>query len=145
HVIIDYLDGQAPEGARLAPAQEPDRHRALRIVALATGLADKAVALFYELRLHERVSEVWQERCRAQVLSTLDVLEADKAGRESPFWFGERIGHADIAVAAALRHAGEAHPDLIRLEGHPALRRHAETMEAMPVFREISQPFIAPA
>lgn len=145
HVILDYVDGLVPPERRLYPSDEPERHRAMRVAALATGLADKAVSLFYELRLHEQVSPSWVERCRSQVSSTLDVLEMERAARPGDYWFGGRIGHADIAVAAALRHAGESHPDLVGLDRRPALSAHAARMEALPVFREISQPFTPPA
>jgi glutathione S-transferase len=145
HVILDYLDGLMPPQRRLYPQAEPERHRAMRVAALATGLADKAVSLFYEKHLHSAASAVWEERCRGQIAGTLAVLEEDRASRSTAYWFGDRIGHADIAVAAALRHAGDSHPDLVRLEEHPALQAHAAGMEALPLFREISQPFIPPA
>ena len=51
--ILDYLDGQVPAARALFPRQEPARHRALRVAALATGMAEKAVSLFYELRFHD--------------------------------------------------------------------------------------------
>lgn len=144
HVILSHLDALvSPERVLLPPG--PERHSALRVIGWATGLADKAVSLFYEKRLHSVVSEVWAQRCRSQLLGALAALEADRAARSGEYWFGGRIGHADIAVAAALRHAGESHPDLIRLDDHPALQAHAAGMEALPVFQEISQPFIAPA
>ena len=73
------------------------------------------------------------------------MLEADRAERSTPYWFGDRIGHADIAVAAVLRFIGEAHPGLVSLADFPALNTHATRMEALVVFQEISQPFIAPA
>lgn len=144
HVILDYVDGLVPPERRLYPTVEPERHRTMRIAALATGLADKAVSLFYELRLHEKASPAWAERCRAQITGTLAVLETETAARPGAYWFGDRIGHADIAVAAALRHVGESHPDL-PVGDHPALAAHAAHMEALPVFCEISQPFIPPA
>lgn len=145
HAILDYLDSLVPAGERLFPVAEPARHRALRIAALAVGLGDKAVSLFYELRLHEQVSETWAGRCRGQIAGTLELLEADYAGRAGKGWFGERIGHADIALACVLRFAGEAHPALVALADYPALSAHAARCEALSVFREISQPFIAPA
>src|SRR5262245_8132755 len=52
HIILDYLDGRMPAERVMFPVEEPARHRALRIAALATGLGDKAVSLFYEKRLH---------------------------------------------------------------------------------------------
>jgi glutathione S-transferase len=72
------------------------------------------------------------------------VLEADRAGRTSPFWFGERIGHADIVVACALRFTREAHPALFGEGRWPALAAHADHCEALPVFCEIVQPFSPP-
>lgn len=145
HLMLDYLDGLVPADKRMFPTAEPLRHQALKISALATGLGDKAVSLFYERRLHEKVSDVWAGRCRRQIEAVLGVLEADRAERSTPYWFGDRIGHADIAVTAVLRFIGEAHPGLVSLADLPALDAHATRMEALPVFLEISQPFIAPA
>jgi glutathione S-transferase len=144
-VILDYLDSVVPAERAMFPASEPARHRALRVAALATGLADKGVSLFYEKRLHREVSDVWVARCRSQIADVLGVLEADRAVRATTFWFGEQLGHADIAVAVAMRFVGEAHPDLMSLADFPALAAHAARLEAMPVFKSISQPFIPPA
>ena len=145
NLILDYIDSLVPPARRMSPQAEPDRRRALKVVALATGLADKAVALFYEKVLHTEVSPVWVDRCRSQIAATLAMLEADRVARPGAYWFGEEIGHADIAVAACLRHAMEAHPGLIDLDANPALAAHVARLEALPVFQEISQPFIPPA
>lgn len=142
--IIDYIDGLVPAERRLLPQVEPERRRALKVMALATGFADKSVSLFYELHLHETPSAYFVERCRSQISTVLSALEADRAGRPEQFWFGW-MTHADIAVACAWRHVSEAHPGLIDPAAWPALAAHAAAMEAMPVFQEISQPFIAPA
>ncbi len=97
-------------------------------------------------KLHDKVSDLWVERCRSQILGTLlAVLDADRAARPSEYWFGDRIGHADIIVATMLRHLSEAHPGLVALADYPALKAHWERMESLPVFKEIQQPFIAPA
>ena len=145
HLILDHLDSLMPEERRMFPTMEPARRRALKVAALATGLADKAVSLFYERRLHAEASDLWVARCRAQLSGALAALEADRAGRPTPYWFGERIGHADIAVTCALRHMTDSHPDLFALADYPALSAQAERCEALPVFREIQQEFIAPA
>ena len=145
HVILDYLDGLVPPEKALFPRTEPARHQALKVAALASGFADKAVALFYEKVLHKEQSEAWVARCTAQMLDTLAALEADRAARSSAYWFGEEFGHADIIVATALRHFSEAHPGFVDMAHYPALSAHAARMEAMPVFQEIQQPFIAPA
>ena len=145
HGILDYLDSLVPADLAMFPAAEPARHRALKIAALATGLADKAVSLFYEQRLHGEVSAFWVERCRAQIGAVLVALEADRADGTDAYWFGPRIGHADIAVTAALRFLAEAHPGLASMAEFPALAAHAARLEALPAFQAIQQPFIAPA
>lgn len=145
HAMLDYLDGLVRPEEALFPRQEPERHRALRVAALAMGLAEKAVSLFYELRLHDRISETWAGRCRGQISGVLAALERERAERRGDWWSGERIGHADIALACALRFANDAHPDLVVLSDHPALEAHSARCEELEVFRAISQPFIPPA
>lgn len=143
--ILDHLDELAGAERALHPRAGPARRESLRVAALASGIADKTVSLFYERRLHEAASATWEERCLKQIRGTLAALEADRAGRAGPYWFGARIGHADIAVAASLRHMRDSHADLADLAAWPALAAHSERLEAMPVFREISQPFVPPA
>ena len=145
HSILDYLDSLVPAGRRMFPVAEPARHQALKITALATGTAEKAVSLFYEKVLHKEASEVWTTRCRTQISAALAALEAGRAAQKTDYWFGDRIGHADIAVAAALRFIGDAHAGLVPMAEFPALAAHAARLEALPVFRTISQPFIPPA
>jgi glutathione S-transferase len=145
HAILDYLDGLVPADKALFPRTEPARHQALKVAALASGFGDKAVSLFYERFLHKEQSETCVARCTQQMLGALAALEADRAGRKSKYWFGEAFGHADIVVATVLRHFSEAHPGFVDMARYPALSAHAARMEAMPVFQEISQVFIAPA
>lgn len=142
--ILDHLDGLVPPEKRLLPQAEPARRQALKVMTFATGLADKGVGLFYELHLHETPSAFFVERCRLQISTVLAALEAERAARPGTYWFGG-ITHADIAVACAWRHVDEAHPGLIDPAAHPALAAHCAGMEALPVFQDISQPFIAPA
>ena len=79
HSILDYLDSLVPADRRMFPAAEPARRQALKITALATGTAEKAVSLFYEKVLHKEVSEVWTARCRTQIAAVLAALETDRA------------------------------------------------------------------
>ena len=120
------------------------RRRQLRIVALATGLGDKAVSLVYERVLRKEQLKLWVERCEVQIGGVLEVLEKERAAVATPYWFGERIGHADIAVACVLRFTGEAHPDLFDAR-YPALTAHAARCEALPPFQEIVQPLAPPS
>jgi glutathione S-transferase len=142
--ITDYLDELVgPERAMIA-ARGPARRHALKICALASGLGDKAVSLLYERVLRKEPSKIWVDRCEAQVGGVLEVLERERDGVITPYWFGERIGHADIAVACVLRFAREAHPALFPAARYPALAAHAEACEALPVFAEFVQPLQPP-
>jgi glutathione S-transferase len=143
--ILDHLDEiVGPSRAMIADAGTPRRH-ALKVCALATGLADKAVSLIYERVLHQTISDQWVARCRTQIADVLTVLETSRADRASPYWFGATIGHADIAAACALRFTREAHPGLFDEARWRALAAHATRCEDLPEFRAISQPFLPPS
>jgi len=142
--ILDYLDELVgPDKAMIAPRGEA-RRRHLRTIALATGLGDKSVSLVYERVLRKEQSKIWVARCEAQIGGVLEVLEMERAAVATPYWFGERIGHADIAVACVLRFTGEAHPQLFDAR-YPALQAHAARCEALPPFWEFVQPLAPPS
>lgn len=142
--ILDALDDRVGAERALLPRSGPIRRDGLRIAALATGLADKAVSLLYEhvLRKPELRSAVWAERCAAQIRETLALLEVDRARRATPFWLGDWLSHADIAVACALRFSREAHPELLGSCVGPALSAHATRAEALPAFQAVVQPLL---
>ena len=136
--ILDSLDELVgPEKAMMAERGDL-RRRQLRICALGSGLADKAVSLIYERVLRKDQLELWVERCEAQIGGVLEMLETEREAVATPYWFGERIGHADIMVACALRFTSEAHPQLFDAR-YPALQAHAARCEALPPFQEILQ------
>jgi glutathione S-transferase len=142
--ILDAIDDRVGPERALLPRSGPVRREGLRIAALATGLADKAVSLLYEhvLRKPELRSALWAERCAAQIRDTLAALEAARARETTPFWFGAAPTHADIAVACALRFSEEAHPELLRGAIGPALSAHAARAEALPAFQAVVQPLL---
>lgn len=143
-MILDYLDELVgPERAMLASHGEM-RRRHLRLCALATGIGDKAVSLVYERVLRKEQLNLWVERCEAQISGVLDVLEHERAEVKTPYFFGERIGHSDIAVACVLRFTREAHEHLFDARRYPALIAHAKVCEALPYFMEIAQPLAPP-
>lgn len=145
HMMLDYLDSLVPEP--LFPRDEPARHHALKIAAMGTGLAEKAVSLFYEHRLHDTPSPVWIARCHSQIAAVLAALEASLIARPhpGPYWFKDRIGHADIAVTCALRFVADTNPALFNAVTYPTLNANAARIEALPAFRAIAQAVVAPA
>lgn len=142
--ILDWLDEAAGPERALIPANGQEQRQALKVCALATGLGDKAVALVYERVLHEHTSDVWLTRCQTQIADVLAALEADRAGRRTEYWFGNAIGHADIAVACVLRFLREAHPAVFDKTRWPALDGHTVRCEALAAFQAVVQPFYPP-
>ncbi|WP_266016953.1 glutathione S-transferase family protein [Brucella intermedia] len=143
--ILDYLDEIADGKPPLIAPKGAERRQALKICALSTGLADKAVSLLYEGLLRSEKSNVWVERCETQIARVLDVLENDLSERKSPYWFGDDIGHADIAATCALRFLREAHPHLFDEQKYPSLAGLAARCEALAPFQEIVQPLAPPS
>jgi glutathione S-transferase len=139
-VILDYLDELVGPERAMVPRSGPLRRRVLNFCALSTGLADKAVSLFYETLLHQPPSQIWLDRCRAQITDVLGWLEACRAGVTAPYWRGPAIGHDDIAMACAIRFTREAHPGLFDAARYPQLAAHADRCEALEAFQAICQP-----
>ena len=109
------------------------------------GAGDKSVSLVYESVLRREQLKLWVDRCEAQITGALDALEQERAAIKTPYFFGMRIGHADIAVACVLRFTSEAHSRLFEPARYPALSAHAAHCEALPAFKEIVQPLVPPS
>ena len=143
-IILDYLDDLVGPEKAMLPRGGAERRRHLRICALASGLGDKAVSLLYERVLRKEQLALWVERCQAQITDVLSVLESERARVTTPYWLGDRIGHADVAVACVVRFTREAHPQLFDASRYPALAAHSERCEALAPFQEIVQPLALP-
>jgi glutathione S-transferase len=144
HIMLDYLDSRVPTAKRLFPQSEPQRHQCMRVCGFATGIGDKTVSLFYEIRLHSAVSDLWVARCQGQIRDTLAMLERERAAIPGDFWVGDRLSHADIAMTCIARFVMEAHPGLVDPAELPALTADAQRFEALPEFQRIKQVFIPP-
>lgn len=142
--ILDYLDEQAGPAKALIAASGPERRAALKRVALATGVADKAVSFFYMRIFASDVDAGFAERSRAQITEGLAALDAECAGRAGNWWHGETPGHDDIAVACVARFVSEAWSDLVSLGDYPALAAHCAAAEARPEFMATAKPFDPP-
>ena len=142
--ILDYLDELAGPQAALIAQNGVERRRALRIISLATGIADKAVTLVYSRLFHGSQSPDFVARCQAQISDAMAELEASGAAHRQAWWFGAAPGHADIAVACVLRFVSEAHPALIEFAEYPALSRHCAQAESLLCISAVMQVFTPP-
>jgi len=140
--ILDALDEMVGPTRALLAREGAARRDGLRVMALATGTADKAVSLLYEPLHHDHPSERWIARCKLQITDGLRALEADRAARPTDWWLGSALSHADVAVACMLRFLREAHPELFDEARYPRLAAHAARCEARTSFRQIAQPIV---
>jgi glutathione S-transferase len=131
--ILDYLDGLMPPGQRLLPPDEPDRHRVLRIEAVALGLAEKLYERGFEFARRDQTKRdaAVIERVEQQIVSALSWLEAVQP---APWVYGDRITRADITAAIAVTYMREKHPVLVTRAQHPSLAAHCTHCEGLAEF-----------
>jgi glutathione S-transferase len=141
-VILDTLDHFVSPSSCLLPSDPLLRRKAMRICGLASGISDKAVSLTYETKFHDAPNAKLAARIETQIRGVLALLETERSEVSSAHWIHDRLTHADIAVAASLRHLFEAQTDRFTADDYPALARHCASCEALGVFQKISQPFV---
>jgi glutathione S-transferase len=142
--ILDYLDDRAGPTRALLPVTGAERRRALKLMAVAIGGAEKGVLQLYEqaFRPPEKRHDGWVARCRSQSDAALDLLEREAAASNDAWFVGDRITQADITIACVTTFLTDAlglDPSL-----RPALMRRVGACETLPAFREIRLPFAAP-
>ena len=109
--ILDYLDELAGAERALLPRSGQARRTALRLIAIATGAAEKGVLQVYEtvFRPAEKRHKPWLARCRTQMHAALDELEHASAARANEPWLlGSAITQADITVVCAFDFLSDA-------------------------------------
>lgn len=96
-VILAYLDHKAG-GGRIVPVDAEAKFASMRLEALADGIMDAALLVFYESRFRpeERRHPDWVARQRAKIDRTLTALEAE------PPASGVEPTTGTIALACAL-------------------------------------------
>lgn len=136
-VLDDMVGG---ERAVLARRGE-DGRESLRIAAMAAGVADKGLSLLYERVLRETAFPLWVDRCRLQIVETLDLLEAERQLRPTVYLFDEDLSHADVMLTTMWGFISEALAGEFEWDRWPALTAHAGRCEAVPAFGAIRQAF----
>ena len=143
--ILDYLDDRVGRDRALLPVTGAPRRKALRLMALASGAAEKGVQQVYEVafRPADKRHEPWVQRCREQMLGALAELERAAADIEGDDWLiDEGITQADVTVACVFAFLSEAVS--LPADDYPALRKHSARCERMPAFKTVKLPFQAP-
>jgi glutathione S-transferase len=141
--ILDWLEHET-EGAPLLPPAGRDRREAMRLIGLASGAADRGVAMVLERLFHSeaRRSQALLDRGVVQIEGALAALDAACAQRDGRWLVGDAMTLADITVACYATYLKDAVPlDLARW---PALAAHVARCESLDVFRAYYAPFYLP-
>jgi glutathione S-transferase len=78
------------------------------------------------------------------VLGTLQLLESEFAALQRPFFLGDQLSHADIAVSCALTLLRDGLPGWLDPTPFPRLHDLQSRCEALPIFQQTFQMFDAP-
>ena len=144
--ILDYLDDRAGRGGALRPVTGAPRRRALHLMVLATGAAEKAVLQLYEtaFRPEDKRHAPWLERLSAQMQGALAQLERAAAAIEGDDWLvDEALTQADVTVACVFSFIDEALA--LPAKSYPRLRAHVARCEKLPAFKAYRLAFQPPA
>jgi glutathione S-transferase len=149
-MILEHIDDVVGPERALMPPGGPARREALRILAFATGAAEKAIQIVGErvFRPEHLRYAPYVERCRTQMRGALGELERVCVQAGEREWLiadpsvSGRITQADITLACFVTYAREAVPEPI--DDFPALRARVDRYQALPVFQRYYAPFFQP-
>lgn len=145
--ILDYLDERAGPERALLPRSGPERRRALNLMAMATGAADKGVLQIYErvFRPEDKRHAPWTNRCRVQMSGSLAGIDRYLGEQGASQWLvGRRMTQADITCVCVFTFLDDAlrvGSDAVMFSSLAAL---AARCESLPVFQETRVPFLLP-
>jgi glutathione S-transferase len=145
--ILDYLDEQAGPDRALLPGCGEPRREALRIMAIASGAAEKGVLQVFErvFRPLEKRHEPWVARCRTQMEGAL--LELDRCYRAcAGDWpVAQRMTQADITTVCVYTYLNDALGVGRDDSTYPALAALARRCEKLPAFSSVRLAFDPPS
>lgn len=144
--VLDYLDERAGEAKALLPRSGLSRRQSLRIMAIATGAAEKGVSMVYEraFRPAEKRHQPWVDRCRSQVLGAFAELEKICAARKGEWLIDNRITQADITLSCVFTFLRDTMQLTADNAPYPCLWTHVNRCEALPEFMSVYEPFFVP-
>lgn len=134
-LILDYLDTLVTPDACLTPnGHAGNRFRFRNALSIATGVAEKSISVFYELRRPEelRHAPVMANASR-QVKDGLDWLEARVAGT---WMWGETMTQLDVSTVCYREFIRIATPDLFAALDCPRIEDIAARAGELEAFRK---------
>jgi glutathione S-transferase len=143
--ILDFLDECAGTDRALLPRSGKERREALRIMAAATGAAEKGVTQVYEtvFRPAEKRYQPWLDRCNTQMHAALAELDRLSQARLGGWFIGNRMTQADITATCVYTFLADA-LTINRTAAYPGLAAIAQRCEALPEFRSVKADWFPP-
>jgi glutathione S-transferase len=143
--ILDFLDECAGTDRALLPRSGKERREALRIMAAATGAAEKGVTQVYEtvFRPAEKRHQPWIDRCNTQMHAALAELDRLSQARRGEWFIGNRMTQADITATCVYTFLADALA-INRTAAYPGLAAIAQRCEALPEFRSVKADWFPP-
>jgi glutathione S-transferase len=149
--ILDFLDDSVGPERALIPRSGKQRREVLRILAVATGAAEKGVSQVYEtvFRPPEKRHRPWTDRCHTQMHAALAELNRVSQARSGEWLVGNRMTQADITStcvytflvdALAIDRAAVDRAAVV----YTGLAALAERCEALPEFRSVKAEWFPP-
>jgi len=133
--IIDYLMELVGPAKSLIPPHGKARRDCIQLMAIGSGVMDKAVNAIYEVKRRpaEKVHEPWRQHLLRQASGGLQALDQHK---QSPWLLGEQLSMADITAAVLVSFLRAMLPgDLVPAGLYPNLYALTEKAEALACFQ----------
>jgi len=135
--ILDWLDERVGPERALLPPSGAERRRALRLIALGLGAAEKVLASVNERRHRppENLHKPWLDHVEDQAAQGFRALE--EACPEHGWLLGERLTQADVTAVCVYGLARVRVPHLLDRAGKaefPRLDRLVRSAERLPAF-----------
>jgi glutathione S-transferase len=146
NAILDWLDECAGPERALTPRSGKERREALRIMAVATGAAEKGVTQVYEtvFRPPEKRYRPWMDRCHTQMHAALAELDRLSQARAGEWLIGDRMTQPDITATCVYTFLVDALAINRAEVTYSGLAAIAARCEAQPEFRSVKADWFPP-
>jgi glutathione S-transferase len=143
NAILDFLDDSAGPGRALLPRSGVERRRALHIIALALGAADKGILLLEDTLFRPRAKsyEPRIDRFRSQMHGALAEIDRLAQMQVDEWMVAGRMTQADITLTCVFGFLCDALQLGQSWVLYPGLTALSARCEGLPAFRELRAKF----
>jgi glutathione S-transferase len=143
NAILDFLDDSAGPGRALLPRSGVERRRALHIIALALGAADKGILLLEDTLFRPRAKsyEPRIDRFRSQMHGALAEIDRLAQMQIDEWMVAGRMTQADITLTCVFGFLCDALQLGQSWVLYPGLTALSARCEGLPAFRELRAKF----